>query len=375
MDGFYYGNEVGEVEWDTLGYTVGMGRFDSIVNTDTFVTLPGLMANTDYEYNVRAICGAGDTSSWAGNEFTTPCNAFAAPYTESFDSDSQTEDCWKIINANNDNDEFNLNATNDPFEGDQGLYLYTWNNGDNDDYAITPPLTVDGDQQLRYYTRSQSATSTDNFYVLVSTTGSEIANFTDTLYRDTIMNDEYEERIVSLDAYTSGDIYVAFHVNGENTLARNLFLDEITFEKIPTCFRVLDLDVDSTTAISASISWSDTSSASQWMVEWDTAGYAVGNGRFDSLVLTDTFVTMPNLMSNTVYNYNVRAVCAVGDTSSIVSGSVRTQCTARAVPYTETANTSSATVSCWTWEDVNDDGFTWEVRPFTTQEGDWNFLH
>src|SRR5690606_39057690 len=62
-------------------------------------TAGGLIGLSDYNFYVRAVCGAGDTSAWTGPfSFTTPCASIAAfPFTEPFTSAAPTytpPDCW-----------------------------------------------------------------------------------------------------------------------------------------------------------------------------------------------------------------------------------------------------------------------------------------
>jgi hypothetical protein len=54
-----------EVEYDTANFTIGTGNA-TIVNVDTFTTITGLNPTTSYDWYVRSICAAGDTSIWIG---------------------------------------------------------------------------------------------------------------------------------------------------------------------------------------------------------------------------------------------------------------------------------------------------------------------
>ncbi len=73
-----------EVHYGEAGFTPGDGTTDE-TNQPSY-TFAGLNDNTSYEYYVRAICGAGDTSFWKGPlQFKTFCNVVVAPYIENFD--------------------------------------------------------------------------------------------------------------------------------------------------------------------------------------------------------------------------------------------------------------------------------------------------
>lgn len=54
----------------------------------------GLTASTSYQWYVRANCGGGLNSVWVGpNTFTTACDAFMAPFSETFDGSTMPA-CW-----------------------------------------------------------------------------------------------------------------------------------------------------------------------------------------------------------------------------------------------------------------------------------------
>lgn len=81
-----------EIEWDTTGFAQGAGT--SVITTTNPHNLTGLTSTTSYDYYVRAVCGSGDSSVWVGPfTFSTLCNVFTAPFTESFDINT-TPACW-----------------------------------------------------------------------------------------------------------------------------------------------------------------------------------------------------------------------------------------------------------------------------------------
>ncbi|MFO8054670.1 MAG: glycine-rich protein, partial [Bacteroidales bacterium] len=67
-----------EIEYGNAGFTLGSG---TRITGSSPHTISGLNQLTDYDFYVRAICGAGDTSTWAGPEtaktlFQCPAGAF-----------------------------------------------------------------------------------------------------------------------------------------------------------------------------------------------------------------------------------------------------------------------------------------------------------
>src|SRR5690606_18721167 len=74
-----------DIEYGITGFTQGSGN---IVNTTSNPdTLTGLSANTSYDWYVRSVCNAADTSGWSlMGSFMTPCIAYVAPFLENFDT-------------------------------------------------------------------------------------------------------------------------------------------------------------------------------------------------------------------------------------------------------------------------------------------------
>ncbi|MFT6323387.1 MAG: hypothetical protein ACJAWO_000939 [Halieaceae bacterium] len=60
-----------EVEWDTIGFTMGNGT--TVSATSIPLSISSLTAETGYEFYVRSVCGPGDSSLWVGPySFITP---------------------------------------------------------------------------------------------------------------------------------------------------------------------------------------------------------------------------------------------------------------------------------------------------------------
>ena len=86
-----------DLEWGTPGFTPGTGAFVGNVNptsTNPYYAT-GLNVGEPYEFYVRGICGAGDTSAWSGPySFQTLCGTIMAPYDQNFDAQLGTPSCW-----------------------------------------------------------------------------------------------------------------------------------------------------------------------------------------------------------------------------------------------------------------------------------------
>lgn len=224
------------IEYDTTGFTQGTGN--TVQVTSNSETLTVLMENTSYDVYVTAICAPGDSSFAFGPVlFTTECLTFEAiDFCESFDSGSQTENCWTVLNENGDGDAWDLDYSFNTNSGDQVAALNTdFNSGNNDDWLISPQITLTGNEVMSFFYRVQSAGEPNDFEVLLSTTGKNPADFEDTLmFLNSYNNIEYLDSTINLSAFT-GDVYVAFHVPSGGLDGWILYIDDVCFDVcIPT---------------------------------------------------------------------------------------------------------------------------------------------
>lgn len=90
-----------EEDWE---YVYGVAPLNLATATpvaveDNQVTLNGLTANTNYEFAVRALCGANEISEWSEvlNFWTTTTPA-TLPYTQTFEDNDQDRAHWVLVN-------------------------------------------------------------------------------------------------------------------------------------------------------------------------------------------------------------------------------------------------------------------------------------
>lgn len=80
------------VEYGKSGFSYGSGNTKLV--SDTFTTLTGLANLTSYDFYVKEICSATDTSLEKGPaSFSTQCGSYTFPYSQTFDGGS-TPSCW-----------------------------------------------------------------------------------------------------------------------------------------------------------------------------------------------------------------------------------------------------------------------------------------
>jgi hypothetical protein len=288
-----------------------------------------LTPNTLYEVYVRADCG-GSFSTWTGPiTFTTLCEAFSVPFSEGFNSTSTTESCWTKLNVNADGDEWNTNYTTNPFEGDQVAVMYTdYNAGANDDWLISPTITLTGNQRLKFHYRVQSAGEPNDFELLLSTTGTATASFTNTLIANTsYSNITYVEQIVDLSAY-SGDVNIAWHVPNGGLDGWRLYIDNVIVEDIPltppSCAtNILGTPDANCGNFANSITWDATPLADGYYVTIGTSSGA--NDIADSVSLPSSTLTYSFTGTiNTTYYYTIIPFNANGSATGCTEQSFTT---------------------------------------------------
>jgi hypothetical protein len=337
-------------------------------------TWAGGTANTTYQFYVRADCGMDnvDVSTWTGPfSFTTPCAAFSVPFQEGFNSASTTQSCWTVLNVNNDVDLWNMDYTGYASEGDQSAGMYTdFNSGANDDYLISPAITLTGTERLRFKYRVRSSGEPNDFEVLLSTSGAAPANFTNVLMPLTsFSNTTYAEQIISLAAYT-GTARIAFHVPPGGLDGYYLYIDDVNVEVIPSCLVPTAVAVSAITQTSASVAWTCTSCTGDYIVEYGATGFTPGTGAtagvggtiWTGSPVAGSPVTLTGLTSATGYSVVVREHCSGLDYS--VNSAITnffTACGTFSVPFQEGFNSASTTQNCWTVLNVNGDADLWNM--------------
>ncbi|MBL4709709.1 MAG: choice-of-anchor J domain-containing protein [Flavobacteriales bacterium] len=107
---------------------------------------------------------------------------------------------------------------------------------------------------------------------------------------------------------------------GTATYNQDLALDQVIIEQTPTCPKPISLASSNLTFSTIDVSWTEKATATEWYLEWDTAGFTPGTGRNTSVVTTTSVFTITGLNQLTSYDWNVKSTCALGDSSLWVSG-------------------------------------------------------
>lgn len=333
-----------QIEYDVTGFTQGTGTTAIVSNNLT--TISSLTPGTSYEFYVRTICGPGDSSNWDGPfEFTTQCSAMTIPYNEGFNSGSSTLNCWTIFDGNNDGDTWGINTSSSYVsEGDQSMGINTDFNGGNDyDFLVSPSIQLTGNERVRFSHRVRASNEPNQYKVLII---DDINNptFIDTLLSDTSDLTSYVEETIDISSYT-GTHHIAFLVDTSSFDGWILFIDDFNVETIPSCLTPTSISFTNVTSTTGTVKWTAGGSETQWAYEGGLTGFTPGSGLLSGTVNTDSLDVF-GMTPNTSYDFYIRAICAVGDSSTWIGPfTATTNCAVYSAPYLEDFTTFIP--DCW----------------------------
>jgi hypothetical protein len=322
-----------EIEYGVPGFNQGLGTTVT-ANTNPF-TITGLTSLTDYEFYVRANCGATDGfSNWVGPlQFTTLCEIFVAPYTEDFEDAGNIDACWNQ-GALNAEDWLFTDNTAFTHIGDGGDFLGTTTDSNGfiawvDDSAthntgttlVSPLVDVSGlttpALSFFYISNNEGNTNVDFSVDVWDGAAWNVGMFT-----SSANTSGWEEIFVNLGTLTvTGPIQARFIVdeNNGNDFTDDIAIDDVTIAEAPTCFNVTGITSSNITINSVDLAWTDNNTvtpAGGWDIEYGISGFVQGTGTVVNAPSPTASITLTGLSSSTIYNVYVRAVCAGDGTDS-----------------------------------------------------------
>ena len=286
----------------------------STANGNNGVNITGLTSNTYYYYQAYANCGTNDNSRWTEvYTFHTDCDAIDVPYFESFDTASATLACWKVRSNNTANNVSLAILSNSNI----GLRFSSYTSAsDYNQFAFSPVLNVPaGTESLVYTVNYYCYGSGDKLgfgYTTVAGGSLDTSDYvwTPVTYTSTTLT-EYEATI------PGNATQVAIRYWGN--YAYYAYVDDITVDLPPTCGEVTNLAVDSVTATSVFLSWSDTvNTGATYTIYNDSTVVATG--------ITANNYAVTGLTASTAYTFGVVANCSADNASEVATVSAVTDC-------------------------------------------------
>ncbi|MGB5980784.1 MAG: fibronectin type III domain-containing protein [Nonlabens sp.] len=293
-----------------------------------------LTEDTEYDYYVRADCGAGGTSAWVGPfTFRTACSAIATPYTEDFetftpsnDAPFSYENCWNATNTDSSyfwesalgTDTSSGGTGPDPTITTGDYFFIEASGSSNGDVAelVSPrvDLTALTDPALSFdYHMFGGQIGTLEVVVNGTTTEWTLSG-----QQQTSATELWETAIVDLSSYSGQSIAVTFRATGVGTFEGDIAIDNVAFNELPACADPTSLTASSITDTTASLGWTENGTATVWDVEIVdvTAAGAVTGTPTASGVANPYAAT--GLTQNNDYAFYVRSDCGGGTFSNWV---------------------------------------------------------
>lgn len=261
-------------------------------------------------------------SAWA----QTPCTAIAANFSENFDSTTtgsssnpSVPTCWSYQDDVTSTGYGYTNSSASDSRSQSNFYrLYRTNSTSNSAQNITliSPETVNlggGAKQLRFYARTMSSTYQNNTLEIVRMSSNTATATVTTIATFNITGTAYQEYVVPLPLTT--DDYFGFRIphNG-TTSVTYVYLDDVYYEDLETCFFPLGINSANITQNSVDISWTASTSTGVTGYEYEIrSSGAPGSGavgRAATGTTTSTSVTnITGLVPSATYTVYVRSIC------------------------------------------------------------------
>ena len=376
-------NEVGSATAWTLYYRVAGSTdpFTEVQATDTFATLNGLSANTEYAFYVVSDCGDETSNPSESATFRTDCGPISQlPYTENFESGLYSTSqntyiaCWDRLTSDSSHFAYIGEGSYYAHGGDHYLdFHYTPN---CHVIAVLPELDASinaSDLMLSFH----ACHTNYGFYTLgtlevgVMTDKTDDSTFVvvDTIDISSLSGYTYAEQMISLIQYTGTGKFIAFRVSNCNNCG--YYIDDLVLEQRPDCmypdhFSVVNLGNDSIT-----LSWTELGEATSWNIQYDTTGFTPGNGA-NTVVADATTFTVGNLANLTAYDFYVQADCGGTQSDWVGPVSVITGVLNMGVTGSDTMTTCDAIIC----DNGGNDGdyssycdYTVVIYPATTEGG------
>lgn len=326
-------------------------------------TFNNLQTATTYYAWVRSNCGGGDVSSWSDvYSFSTTCEAYAIPHFFGFE-DEASMNCFTKRSCANNTGRYNQNART-------GSYCFRFfYNTNPPQYLIFPEMagTENGVHVEFYYKKHSSGT--EKFKVGYSTTDDATASFT---WGEEITDATTTYQLFSMD-YPAGTKFVGIQYTANNQYY--LYIDDISLSEPPTCPKPTDFAASNVTTTTATLSWTETGTATNWVLQYGTdsnfgtytektSGFST-NGNNISIGIT-------NLTGDTQYYARVKSVKG-SDESEWATCDFTTLPTCPAPTGLSATKTGTTITLNWTAGVAGQDA--WDIRYKKSTDSEYTFIH
>ncbi|SRX76038.1 T9SS-dependent choice-of-anchor J family protein [Aequorivita antarctica] len=317
-----------EVKYGPKGFDpVTEGSLMSVTGSPN-TTILDLEPGTIQDIYVKALCGSGNgESKFAGpSRFFTPCVAATLPFFEGFENGYSHNDdlggCWTQELVNNTYWKVNNSITADnraPRTGNWDIYLPK-----GSDTWMFYPIEVQAgiNYTLTFYAR-QSNVSGSNLSASYGISGTARDMVNEIIPITEITDGDYQEVSGTFTTTTSGVVYIGIlgHLDG-GFFPVYMAMDDISITETPACSKPTSLRVDSTTSISADMSWTPRGNESEWLLKYGEPGFDPAIDGTSVQVSNNPNTTITDLIPAHIYSVYVQAQCGGSDGDSFFAGPI-----------------------------------------------------
>ncbi len=298
-------------QWEILygeeGFWLGDGTLIT-ASSNPFV-LSGLAINTTYDFYVRAVCNAENTSDWS-DKITVDfgCGqSYGLDYSHNFNT-ATLDDCWTAYEfpSNQSSTNFSISSINNFGDTGYSAYLRDSSQFSSSGVMMVSPLFTDlsNDKKIEFYISNYSGglvvgtmSDPDN-----SSTFEELATIT-----GSVTSDSWEKRIVYLADYNGTDQFIAFKQKKTSSSHGNqVLIDDFTYLQSVLCVVPTDLSLGAVYDNSVEVQWTGSGVEDEWEIEYEEIG--VFNSAITLTANTNNYL-LENLLEGTEYTIKVRAKC------------------------------------------------------------------
>ncbi|MBP5535982.1 MAG: fibronectin type III domain-containing protein [Bacteroidales bacterium] len=320
-----------EIEYADSAFTPGCGQGSPILCSDTVCTITGLSPHTKYHAYLRCDCDS-EYSTWRHVEFTTACSSVISQYLPLYYGFEDValnalDSCWTFGSHSSTNQ--NPYSSSPSSDGHHHM-MFTARNAEWG-YMASPRMAEPLDTlQLtfecrRYYSYEQC--------LIVVGSMSNPCDPTTFHPLDTVSpgggntnTTQWDYVEVNIVGAPSTDHYIALHMCSPPPITTGVHYGEVDNPRIrfkPQCHAVTAMNHSNVTQHSATIGWTDLTSAGSYKVEWGIQGFTPGTGTVDTVHTTS--YTIQGLVASTSYEAYVTPIC-YGNNIASNSIAFQTQC-------------------------------------------------
>ena len=243
----------------------GSGSTGLVTSGNTATTsanFSSLTPSTNYAFYIQSNCGSGSLSLWSGAyNFITSCAPIPA-FSENFNSVTvpSLPLCWSsIIRGSTIGSATVTTTAANTYSAPNAVTIYNSSSTSTDDIIlVSPPVSnlTAGTYQLSFYA-SNSALGQD---VEIGTLDNNSPTAVFTPLQTVVIGTGYNKYSVSFAGYAGTDSYIGIR-NSNTTTFTYVYLDDISWELIPSCVEPNTLVVSNTANTTAQLDWAAPSSS------------------------------------------------------------------------------------------------------------------